>query len=287
MADSEFIIDVTPENFAAVILDGSRRMPVLVDFWAPWCEPCKTLLPLLEKLAVEYRGKFLLAKVNVDEQQQIAAQFGVRSVPTVKLVIDGALADEFTGALPESELRAFLDRHMETEADRIIASAHAAYHQGHAAEAEAILREGMTLEPVDFRVHLTLAEVCAMEGRKSEAEQILASLPADVAMEPHAQALRARLAFADYAAGAPAIDVLEQTIAADPKASAARHQLAARLVLSGDMEGALKQLLELLRRDRGYGDDAARKAMLQIFDMLGSDNELAGRYRRQMFTAMH
>ncbi|MEW6646236.1 MAG: thioredoxin [Pseudomonadota bacterium] len=286
MSNSEYIIDVTAENFTAVV-ERSMQVPVLVDFWAAWCQPCKALLPIVEKLAAEYQGRFLLAKVNIDEQQALANQFGVRSVPTVKLIRDGRIADEFSGALPESQVRAFLDKHMEQPADKYLNAVQQAWESGDAAQAEAILRQVMQAMPEEKRAPLMLAELLAIGGNTDEASQLLTSLPADVALSPQAEALRARLTFAAAATGAPDIDTLQQMLTANPKDSQARHQLAARLVLAGDIEGALEQLLELLRRDRTWGDDAGRKGMLQIFDLLGGQGDLVNRYRRLMFTAMH
>ncbi len=286
MNDSQFIIDVTAENLQSV-LQLSHQTPVLVDFWAPWCEPCKMLLPIVEKLAREYQGQFILAKVNIDEQQALAGQFGVRSVPTVKMVRDSQLRDEFSGALPEAEVRAFIERHIDNASDRVIDAAMTAYSQGQSAEAEQLLRDAMTMEPVNYRAHLTLGELLARDGRSEEAQQLLAALPADVGADPAAQSLRARLTFATAAADAPPLAALQEALAANPKDSAARYQLAMRLIMEGEYEAALQQLLELVRRDRGYGDDAGRKAMLQVFELLGGEGELVGHYRRQMFTAMH
>jgi len=162
-----------------------------------------------------------------------------------------------------------------------------AYSQGQSAEAEQLLRDAMTMEPVNYRAHLTLGELLARDGRSEEAQQLLAALPADVGADPAAQSLRARLTFATAAADAPPLAALQEALAANPKDSAARYQLAMRLIMEGEYEAALQQLLELVRRDRGYGDDAGRKAMLQVFELLGGEGELVGHYRRQMFTAMH
>lgn len=286
MSDNAYIIDVTTDNFANVV-EQSMQLPVLVDFWATWCEPCKTLLPIVEKLATEYQGKFLLAKVNIDEQQALANQFGVRSVPTIKLVRDGRIVDEFSGALPESQVRAFLDKHMEQPADHFLAAAEQAWENGDTVQAEALLHQAMSEVPEDHRARLMLAELRAVTGKTDEAAQLLAALPADLALSPQAEALRARLTFASAATGAPEIETLQRALTANPKDSHARHQLAARLVLIGDFEAALEQLLELVRRDRAYGDDAGRKGMLQVFELLGGEGELVSRYRRLMFTAMH
>jgi putative thioredoxin len=286
MSDNAYIIDVTVDNFTNVV-ERSMQLPVLVDFWATWCEPCKALLPVVEKLATEYQGKFLLAKVNIDEQQALANQFGVRSVPTVKLIRDGRIVDEFSGALPESQVRAFLDKHMAQPADRFLAAAEQAWENGDTVQAETLLHQAMSEIPEDHRARLMLAELRAVTGQTDEAAQLLAMLPADLALSPQAEALRARLTFASAAAGAPEIEVLQQALTANPKDSHARHQLAARLVLMGDFEAALEQLLDLVRQDRAYGEDAGRKGMLQVFELLGGKGELVSRYRRLMFTAMH
>lgn len=286
MRHSEYIINVSAENFTAV-LERSRQVPVLMDFWAAWCQPCKMLLPIVEKLAVEYQGRFLLAKVNIDEQPALASQFGVRSVPTVKLLREGRLVDEFSGALPESQVRAFLDKYTEQPADKYLAAAQQARDSGDRAQAETILRRVMEEFPQDKRAPLMLAELLAVNGDIDAANQLFASLPADVGLSPEAKALRARLAFAAAAAGAPDRDTLQRMLAANPQDNQARYQLAAQLVLADDPEGALEHLLELLRRDRHWGDDAARKGMVQVFDLLGGQGELVNRYRRLMFTALH
>lgn len=287
MSATPVSLDITAETFSEAVLENSHRIPVLVDFWAPWCGPCKTLLPMLEQLATAYHGQFLLAKVNVDEQQQLANQFGVRSVPTVKLFRNGALADEFTGALPESQLRAFIDRHVEKESDRFVAAAHQAMNAGDAAQAEKLLQQLLAQEPHHPQGLLALAELYLGQGQIAPAKKLLDTLPTDMALEPTAQALSARLVFFETATQAAPREQLIQRLAANSRDSAARYQLAALDVSAQDYASALELLLGLLQTDRAYGDDAGRKGMLQIFDLLGGSGELVDKYRRLMFNAMH
>jgi len=286
MNTSEYIINGTAENLPRLI-ERSHAVPVLVDFWASWCQPCQVLLPIVEKLAQEMQGKFLLVKVNIDEQQALATQFAVRSVPTVKLLRNGQIVDEFAGALPESQVREFIDRHLPKPADALLNAAAAAWAAGDAAQAEAFVRQAREEFPDDPRSALMLAEILAAQGQSDEASRLLAGLPADLALSAEAQALHARLAFASAADDAPDAATLQAALDKDPSDSQSRHHLAARLVLAGELEGALENLLELMRRDRRYGDDAARKGILQIFELLGGEGELVTRYRRAMASLLH
>ncbi len=287
MTDNAHIIDVTSENFSQAVLESSHRVPVLVDFWAPWCGPCQTLMPMLTRLAEAYRGQFVLAKVNIDEQQELAMRHGVRSVPTVKLFRGGQPVDEFLGALPEGQIRAFLDRHIEKESDRQLARARASAEQGNVDDAIARIREVLETEPDNLKAQLTLAELLLIEGDLATAADVVDNLPANLRLEPEVKQLAARLDFGQAAQGAPGVDELREQVAADPKDSDSRYRLAARHVMAGEYERALEQLLELMKRDRSYGDDAGRNGLVKVFEILGNQGELVTRYRRLMAAALY
>lgn len=287
MTAATYIHDVTTENFSDVVLENSQRVPVLVDFWAPWCGPCQTLMPLLTHLAEVYGGQFILAKINIDEQQDLAMRFGVRSVPTVKIFRNGEMVDEFLGALPESAIRDFLDKYVERESDRVLAQAKAFLAEGDLDQAVETASRALSMEPENKRSHIGLAEILLAVGRNAEARQVIDAMPANIRTEPEVARLAARAEFADVAANAPEEDELENRIAQDPSDSEARYLLSARRVMQGQYEGAMEQLLELVRRDRAFGNDAGREALLKIFDMLGGEGDLVSRYRRLMFNALH
>lgn len=287
MSASPYIFDVTEADFGAKVLENSYKAPVLVDFWATWCGPCKMLMPLLARLADEYQGKFLLAKVNTDEQRTLAMQFNIRSIPMVKLFKNGQVVDEMLGAQPESAIRALIEHHMVRESDSLRARAEAAYRAGDVTQTLALLEQAAQLDPDNHRVRLDLARVLLEQDALDQAENILNGLPREVRDEPEASALLGRLEFARIAAGAPDMAMLEKTVAAQPSNSEARYQLSARKVLQGDYEGALDQLLAILQRDRGFRDEAARKGMVAVFNLLGGKGELVTRYRNRMFNALH
>jgi putative thioredoxin len=287
MANSPYVIDVTAQDFYQLVLEGSHERPVLVDFWADWCAPCRSLAPVLEQLADRMRGKLLVAKVNTEEQQELAAQFGIRSLPTVKLFRNGQPVDEFMGALPESEVRAFVEKHLPRESDGLLQRAEALLAQGEDVQAADLVAQAAAMDPENSRVRIAQAQLKALQGELDEAEQLLNGLPLDEQGQPEVQSLRAQLTFAAALGDAPDVAVLEQRLAADPGDSEARYQLAAYRVMGGHYEAALEELLTLLKRDRGYGDDAARKAMVQIFELLGGSGELVSRYRGKMISALY
>jgi len=287
MSKSPYVLEARSENFSEVVLTNSRRVPVLVDFWADWCAPCRVLMPILASLADEFGGKFLVAKVNTEEQRELAARYQIRSLPTVKLFRNGEVMDEFMGALPEGAIREFLDRYIERASDRIRQEAGSAQAAGDTTGAMELLRSALRGDPENYRVHRDLIQMLMENEGYNEADAILRSLPASQQTEPEFSRLRNRLQFALVAKGAPAAEALMRAIQADPSDLQARYQLGARKVMDGDYEGALEQLLEVMRRDRGFEDDAARKGMLAVFDLLGGQGPLVSRYRGLMSSALY
>ena len=285
MADSPFIVDVTRENYAQV-MEASFQVPVLVDFWASWCQPCHALMPILAKLAEEYQGKFLLGKLNTEEEQEIAAQFGIRSIPNVKLFRDGQPVDEFMGALPENAVREFIDRHVARESDAAVQEALEQLSAGNADTAIALLAEAREADPDNSRVTLALAQAQVATGDAAAAEATLDSLPASEKDKPEAASLRSQLFFEGQLAGAPAAAELEARLAADPDDQEALHLLALRKVLERDYDAAAELLLQLMKKDRSFGDDAARNTMLKVFELLGDDPRVS-QYRRRMASLLH
>ena len=285
MADSPFIVDVTRENYAQV-MEASFQVPVLVDFWASWCQPCQVLMPVLAKLAEEYQGKFLLGKLNTEEQQEIAAQFGIRSIPNVKLFRDGQPVDEFLGALPEKAVREFIDRHVGRESDAAVQQAREQLAAGDAAGAIALLNAAREADPDNAQATLALAEAQAATGDTTAAEATLDSLPVSERDKPEAAALCSRLFFAGQLAGAPAADELDTRLAADPDDCEALYQLALHKVVEQDYDTAVELLLQLMKRDRSFGDDAGRNTLLKVFELLGDDLRVS-QYRRRMASLLY
>jgi putative thioredoxin len=287
MADSQFIFNVTAEQFDDLVLGSSFETPVLVDFWAEWCSPCTMLMPVLAKLVDEYQGKLLLAKVNADEQRELAAHFGVRSLPTVMLFKGGQPVDQFMGALPESNIRAFLDPHLLRESDDLLERAQQLVRRGDPNGALAMIEKARADDPDNLRTHLAYAQVLAALGRAAQAEEVLDAIPINEQHNPEVVALRAQLMFHEAVGQAPPAAELERRLAANPRDSEAAYQLAAHRVMEQDYRAALELLIELLQRDRGYGDDVARKGLLAVFDLLGGSGDLVAQYRSRMFNILH
>lgn len=282
---NDFFYDVSLADFETRVLQPSLEVPVFVDFLAPWCGPCKTLTPMLEKLAGEYSGRFLLAKVDSDQFPQIAQHFGVRSIPTVKVLFKGRLVDEFSGALPESELRAFIDRIVPPPAASLREEATALIAEGRLEDALALLVEASQENPQDEAVRLDAAEVLMDLGRQDEANQLLA---AEYLREAdRAQALRVRAALAGNRVDTAAI---EARLAANADDHAARLELSRAHAAVGQYREALTEALEVVRRDRFFEEGAGRKAMLEIFTAIGGSerhDDLVREFRRALSAALN
>ncbi|HEX5124966.1 MAG TPA: thioredoxin [Rhodanobacteraceae bacterium] len=278
------IFDATQANFEAEVINASFDQPVLVDFWATWCGPCKTLGPLIEKVVGEYDGAIRLAKVDCDKEQQLAAMFGVRSIPTVVLVREGQLVDGFTGALPEAQLREFLARHVqpgEAAGDEDIVDDIAPPVVETPEQAIARIQQEIAAQPDRSELKLDLALAQMRAGNAAAAQAELDALPANLASDDRARRLRGQLEFAHALKDAPSAAELQQRIAKDPADHAARDLLGLRLLLDGDAAGGLDQLLAVLKADRTWNDGQAKKHLVAAFNVL-DDAELVGAYRRKM-----
>ncbi|HEV2679867.1 MAG TPA: thioredoxin [Rhodanobacter sp.] len=276
------VFDVEQQTFEAEVLQASLTTPVLVDFWATWCEPCKTLGPMLEKLAAEYNGGFRLGKVDVDKQQELVGMFGIRSVPTVVLVKDGQVLDGFSGALPEGQLREFLSRHVQPlEAAPADETADVITPQETPEQAIDRLQQAIAAEPDKSELKLDLALALMRTGQTDAAEAALKALPANLAIDARAVRLRSELDLAHALKDAPTLTELQRRVQADAGDWTARDQLGVRLLLEGDAETGLDQFLVILQKARDWNDGQAKKRLLAAFATL-DDAELVGRYRRKM-----
>ncbi|MBK1886168.1 MULTISPECIES: thioredoxin [Marinobacter] len=287
MSSSPHIFEATMENFQQEVMDASSTTPVLVDVWAEWCAPCKQLMPLLEKLAIEYEGAFRLAKVNADEQEQLTTSLGVRSLPTVIMVKDGQAVDGFNGALPESEIRKVLEKHVELPEEAPYEKAHRIWEEGDVDEALAILTEMNRKDPENMKVLIDLAQLKAESGDIETAEQVLESLPPEEKLQHQAKQLAARIKFLKQSAELPPMKDLEMALEQNPKDPNALHLLALHNVLQDKNAEAMELLIKLMQVDSKYKDEVAKTTLVELFEKLGNNNPDVRVYRRKLYTLMH
>ena len=281
-----YIFDVDESNFNQAVVENSHKLPVLVDFWADWCEPCKTLIPILHKLAEDLAGQFILAKVNADQQQNLTQQNGVRSLPTVKLIVNGEVVDEFTGAESEAHIRKMLEPYLIRESDKLMAAAVAEYEQGNNEAAIKLMKEAADADTSNMRVQIMTMNVLIENERKEEAAIILGRIPTEERQTPDILAIQSQLEMVAQETSAE-LDVLQARIDKDENDLAAREKLSELLVGQTKFEPALEQLLEIMKRDRSYNDDAGRKGLLKLLETLGSSNPLVSQYRRRIATLLN
>ncbi len=277
------VFDVTTAAFENDVLQASLEQPILVDFWAAWCEPCKVLGPLLEKVVNDHHGAVRLAKVDVDKEQQLAAMFGVRSIPTVVLVRDGQILDGFAGALPEGQIREFLARHVQPREAPAEAEVDVAAPTISETPEQAIarLQQEIAAKPEQAELKLDLAVAQMQAGNSTAAAAGLDALPANLAGDDRAKRLRNQLEFADVLKSAPTASELQARLARDATDHEARDLLGVRLLIDGDSEAALDQFIGILEADRHWHDGLAKKRLIAAFNVI-DDADLVGRYRRRM-----
>jgi putative thioredoxin len=279
------IKDTTTQAFRRDVIEESRRQPVLVDFWAPWCGPCKQLTPVLEKAVRAAKGAAKLVKMNIDEHPAIATQLGIQSIPAVIAFVNGQLADGFMGALPESQITAFLERvtrqQIGGEEKELLKSADAALAAGDAAAAAELYSEVLASDPANLHALAGLARSHVETGSIAQAKQVLAQVPEAKRNDTAVAAARAALEVAEQATHLGPVAELEQKVVANPLDHQARFDLAIALNGNSRRQEALDQLIEIVRRDRKWNDDAARKQLVQFFEAWGPTDEhtVSGRRR--------
>jgi len=292
MPETPQTLIATVENFATAVVETSNRVPVLVDFWAPWCAPCRALVPLLDRIAQEYAGRLLLAKLNVDEEQEVAAHFGIRSIPTVLLIHHGQVVNQFTGVQAETTIRAMIERHVvgaepASDARDPILEAHALARAGDHNGAVRTVEAALVDRPEEPVLLAALAGLQLLAGDAAGASASINRLAARDPQFPTLATLRARLGFLETAVAGPDAASARAALAAEPGNSAARHALASHHAADGDYGAALEEWLTLMQRDRMYGDDVARRSMLAVFELLGSEDERVAPFRRRMASLLH
>jgi putative thioredoxin len=290
MSDSPYIFDVSgAASFEQLVIENSFHKPVLVDFWAEWCAPCKALMPLLAKITEEYAGELLLAKVDCDVEQDIVMRFGIRSLPTVVLFKDGQPVDGFAGAQPEAAIRELLKPHVAEPAPAAadpMEAAQALFADGRFADAEALLKQILTENNENAAALILYARCLAERGELGEAEAVLGAVKGD----EHKQALagaKAQLTFLRQAADLPEVAMLKSRLAQNAGDDEAAYQLAVQQLARQQYEPALDALLKLFVRNRSYQDGLPHKTLLQVFDLLGGDHPLVTAYRRKLYQAIY
>jgi putative thioredoxin len=286
MANSPHVIETTAERFEADVIERSREVPVVLDFWAAWCQPCRMLAPLLETLAAEYDGKFVLVKADTDQVPQYASAFNVQGIPAVFALRDAQVVESFTGLLTESQLREWLKAVVPSEAEAL-AKAAAVLESSDRAAAEANYRAALALDPRLVAAEIGLARVLLAGGDRTTARQTIDKLEERGFLEPEAVRLKALLQLDEGAVGQGELDRLRQAAKAASKDSALTLQLAEALLAAGKYDEALPLCLEIVASERGAVREQARERMLDAFRVLGNDHELTNDFRRKLAMALY
>ena len=273
------VIEANDENFEQAVLQKSFEVPVLVDFWAPWCAPCREIGPILEKLADEGKGRFILAKVNMDENPNLAYALQIRSIPAVKLLVDGTLKDEFLGTIPEPEVREFLDRNLPTEQDREAKAGLDILQAGDSTAAEAVFRETLEQDSANAKARVGLGRILVDSGKWAEAKTLIENLDEDDEIRRDLVNLRAGILLYENAG---VEQELLEALQRNPKDLAAQFALYCRYAIERKFQEAMEGFLEIVKSDRKFMDDAGRRGMIAVLDILPEGSELDSTYRNKL-----
>lgn len=281
------MIELNTGNFASEVIDKSQHMPVLVDFWADWCAPCKMLLPVLEKLATDYGDQLQIAKVNTDVERELAQQHAIRSLPTLHLYRGGQRVEEMLGAQPEATLRSVIEKYLARASDNDLQEALSLAAAGDLSTAVQRLEQAYAQDPQNARLPLELARLYVEDGQTDKAAQLLEKQPREIRESDQAKGLNLLLEFAAASGGEQDSASLASQLEENPADAQARLQLASRQLTGGDYDSALENFMELLRRNRDYADRAAQRGLLALFSLLGEEDPRVSTFRRRMFNLLH
>jgi len=287
MADNQVVFDIAPGQFEQQVVAASSRRPIVVDFWAEWCVPCRTLGPILERIVRSYQGRALLAKLNVDQDQQTAVRYGVHSIPAVMVFRDGRVAGEFIGALPEPEVARILAAVLPSRADELVSEGDRLLEQGRIEEAESRYRQALEQDADHAGALLRLGTDALEDGRSEEARKLLSRIEENAPEHDDAQGLLARIEFVEGCTATGGLAACERRLAQNAHDLDARYDLACCLAAEENYDRALEEFLKIVETDKNYRDQAARNAMVRIFSLIGPRTELADSYRRKLARVLY
>ncbi len=282
----DVVVDIDENNASQLLIEESHNRLVVVDFWAEWCEPCKTLMPILEKIASEYEGAFLLARVNADDQQMIAQQFGVRSLPTVMLILEGKPVDGFAGAQSESVVRQLLEKHLPPPWEGLLLEARSVAESGESTKAISLYRQVWETSGQAIKVGIEYAQILLDCMRLDDAENVLKTVP-KIDQDASYDQIFAQIKIKKEASRSPELEALEQDLEKDPQDNEVKVKLALQYTGVGQYREALELLMAILEKDINHDDGATKKILLDTVTSLGKADPLAVEFQRKLFSLLY